>query len=534
MNFPKINPQTHPEYQALARDYQALKKRRLTDLFADNPKRAQDFFWENDYLYYDYSKQFLTSETLRLWERLADSCAFSEAQKAFRTGRYINETEHRQVLHFALRDLSGTFKTTATAPAYASIQTVRLQMKTFVEKIHEKKCVGCTGKPFDSFIHIGIGGSDLGPKMAATALTPFQRDKKTCFVANADGTQLREALEKTDPERTLLLIASKTFTTQETMHCAQQAKQWLIRQLGSEPEVLQKHLVALTANTEKALAFGLSEAHIFPFGDFVGGRYSVWSSIGLTVALHTGWSVFEGFLKGAHQADRHFFHTPLSRNIPFIMAVLGIGYRHFFHYAAHCVLTYQYHLRYFTDYLQQLSMESNGKHTDRNGQPLPYPSHPVLFGGSGTEVQHSFFQQLHQGTDPIPTDFIACLTHPQTDMHSQNIQLSHLLAQTHALMAGKSNPGSNPYQSFPGNKPSSIFLLKTLCPESVGFLMALYEHKIFTEGALLNIYSFDQFGVELGKEISARILSDLQNNTLSSAYDPATCQLIQRIQASRK
>jgi glucose-6-phosphate isomerase len=458
-------------------------------------------------------------------------------------GDPINQTEHRPVLHVALRNFSKQPMYAGGEDVMPLVKKVLRKMKQFTEAVHNGEHRGYTGKKIRYIVNIGIGGSDLGPLMVNEALKPYwEKDIETFFVSNVDGTHIVETLKKVKPERTLFLIASKTFTTQETMTNAHTARNWFLKKAKDEKHVA-KHFVALSTNEKEVVAFGIDKKNMFGFWDWVGGRYSVWSAIGLSVALTIGYKNFEQLLKGAHATDNHFRNTAPANNIPVIMALVGLWYTNFFGAQSEAILPYDQYMHRFAAYFQQGNMESNGKSVDRNGEPVEYSTGPVIWGEPGTNGQHAFYQLIHQGTPLIPCDFIApAQTHnPVGDHHSK--LLSNFFAQTEALMNGKSEEQAEkelekagmtneeisrllPYKVFTGNRPTNSFLIKKITPYTLGMLTALYEHKIFTQGVIWNIFSFDQWGVELGKQLANKILPELQNNDAVTGHDSSTNGLI--------
>jgi len=515
----------------------------MRELFRRDPDRFGRMSIRFEDLLFDYSKNIADDETLGLLFSLAAECGLSEAITSMFDGLPINATEGRAVLHTALRDFSGGPVVTAGQDVMPDVVWVRDQMRAFCRRIHGGEWRGYTGKPIRRIVNIGIGGSDLGPLMVCEALRPYHVPGMTVdFVSNVDASHIAEALRRSDPEQTLFLIASKTFTTQETMTNAHTAREWFLRH-AVDPAHIRRHFAALSTNGRAVEAFGIDPENMFVFWDWVGGRYSLWSAIGLSVALAVGYERFEELLRGAHATDLHFRHTPFDRNIPVIMALLGIWYTNFLGATSEAVLPYDQYLHRFPAYLQQGNMESNGKCVDRNGHRVSYPTGPVIWGEPGTNGQHAFFQLIHQGTQMIPCDFIAPALshHPLGDHHIK--LLANFLAQTEALMNGKSDaearaetadPAIVPYRVFEGNRPTNTFLFRQITPHALGCLIALYEHKIFVQGVVWNIYSFDQWGVELGKQLANRILPELTAETPPSGHDASTLGLIQALKEMRK
>ena len=538
-----IDPTTTDAWKKLAAHAKTMQKTNLSSLFKNDTNRFSTFSVQLDNLLFDYSKNIITEETKGLLLQLANNCKLPEAINSMFNGEKINATEGRAVLHTALRNQSGQPVYCEGKDVMPEVQEVLAQMKTFSQNIHTGRAKGYSGKKIKYIVNIGIGGSDLGPRMVTEALQPYRiKEIETHFVSNIDGADIKSVLAKVNAEETLFLIASKTFTTDETMTNAHTARSWFLETAKDEKHIAL-HFVALSTNTRLAIQFGIAEENIFGFWDWVGGRFSLWSAIGLSIALAIGYENFETLLKGAYTADLHFQQTDFEKNIPVLMALLSIWYVNFFDAKSEAVLPYAQYLHRLPAYLQQAAMESNGKRIDRNGQPVQYATCPVIWGEPGTNSQHSFFQLLHQGTPFIPCDFIAFAKDIfQTGEHHEKL-LSNFFAQTEALAFGKNedavknelkNKGLTekeisqllPFKIFPGNKPTNSILLKELTPFTVGTLLALYEHKIFVQGVIWNIYSFDQWGVELGKELAQKILLELRSQTPSTEHDGSTNGLI--------
>ncbi|HEU4472488.1 MAG TPA: glucose-6-phosphate isomerase [Flavisolibacter sp.] len=549
--FPKINPASTKAWQLLQSHAAKMKKVHMRELFAAELDRFNQYSFRINGMLFDFSKNILTRETLDLLFQLAAECRVKDAVEAMFEGDLINETEKRSVLHIALRNFSGK-------PVYAEgknimedVQKVQAQMKGFCDKLHAGEWKGYTGKQIRSIVNIGIGGSDLGPYMVTEALKPYWKEGiQPYFVSNVDATHIAEVLKKVNPEETLFLIASKTFTTQETMTNAHTARQWFLRTAGDEAYIA-KHFVALSTNEKEVTRFGIDKENMFGFWDWVGGRYSLWSAIGLSIALTTGYEHFEALLHGAFEMDEHFRQAPFEKNIPLTMALIGLWYTNFFGAQTEAILPYDQYLHRFPAYFQQGNMESNGKSVDRNGEPVAYATGPIIWGEPGTNGQHAFYQLIHQGTLLIPCDFIAAAQshNPLGDHHAK--LLSNFFAQTEALMNGKSEAeveeeliaqGKSaeeiarlaPYRIFAGNRPTNSILLTRLTPHSLGMLIAAYEHKIFVQGVIWNIFSFDQWGVELGKQLANRILPELDGEQPVSAHDSSTNGLINEFKRLRK
>ncbi|MBN2492847.1 MAG: glucose-6-phosphate isomerase [Planctomycetes bacterium] len=537
-------------WQALTAHRQEMADVHLRDLFARDPGRFERFsLWLGDLLF-DYSKHRVTEETMRRLCDLARAAGLGEKIAAMFRGDRINVTEDRAVLHVALRNRSGRPMAVDGRDVMPDVERVLGKMRRFSEAVRSGAWRGFDGRPLTDVVNLGIGGSDLGPKMVCAALAPYARPElRAHFVSNVDATDLVETLKRVEPATTLFLVASKTFTTQETMTNARSARQWLVAAAGDEAAVA-KHFVALSTNEAGVRAFGIDPAGMFEFWDWVGGRYSLWSAIGLSIALHVGMDRFEELLGGAHAADEHFRAAPFEQNLPVIMGLLGIWYTNFFGAETHAVLAYDQYLRHFADYLQQADMESNGKSVTCGGEPVACATGPVLWGQPGTNGQHAFYQLLHQGTRLVPCDFLApAQTHNPLGNHHA-LLIANFLAQTEALMRGKiaaevraelAAAGLSgaalerlvAAKVFEGNRPTSSFLFRKLTPAMLGTLIALYEHKIFTQGAIWDINSFDQMGVELGKELARAILPELEGEGEGGAHDASTRGLIRAFQQLR-
>ena len=537
-------------WKKLASHYKKMRNVQMRDLFADDAKRADKFALQLDALYYDYSKNRINDKTMKYLIRLAEDCNLHEKIEAMFTGEKINITENRPVLHIALRNRGNTPIYVDGKNVMPQINEVLAKMRDFSDAVRFGKFKGHTGKKLTNIVNIGIGGSDLGPVMATEALRKYWAKDINCyFISNIDGTACAEVLNKINPETTLFIVASKTFTTIETLTNAKTCRKWLVDALGEH--AVAKHFVALSTNVEEVKKFGINPDNMFEFWDFVGGRYSMWSAIGLSIAIAIGMDNFEKMLDGAYAMDRHFRETDFAHNIPVIMALLGIWYNNFFNLKSYAVVPYDEYLKYLPSYLQQLDMESNGKYVSTNNEYVKYATGPVLFGGAGTNVQHSFFQLIHQGTTIIPCDFIIpAISHNEIGDHHE-ILLSNVLAQSEALMrgktikeaaeeltqAGKSKEEVNflkKFKSFEGNRPSNTFVVKKIDPYTLGMLVAMYEHKVFVQGVIWNIDSFDQMGVELGKQLAKNILPELQGNAFGEVHDSSTENLIRYVKRLRK
>ena len=522
----------------------------MRDLFSDDPLRFDKFSLRFGNVLLDYSKNIVTGETMRLLRNLAVQADLPAWIQRMFTGDRINTTEKRAVLHIALRNRSNRPILVDGIDVMPQVNTVLHRMRAFANAVHRGSWTGYDGKPFTDVVNIGIGGSDLGPAMVTEALKPYARNGLDVrFVSNIDGSHLTETLKHCHPGTTLFLVASKTFTTQETMTNASTAKAWLMREAGDETHVA-KHFVALSTNTEAVRSFGIDPANMFPFWDWVGGRYSLWSAIGLSIALAIGFDNFSELLAGAHDMDEHFRTAPLDRNLPVTLALLGIWYNNFFGAQSHAVLPYDQYMHRFPAYLQQGDMESNGKSVQRNGSPATHATGPVVWGEPGTNGQHAFFQLLHQGTRLIPCDFIAPLKSHNPVGEHHTILLSNFFAQTEALMKGRTasevgaeltekGPGEPAtddllrHRVLPGNRPTNSILVPQITPSVLGKLIALYEHKIFAQGIIWNINSFDQWGVEFGKQLANTILSELEDASKTTGHDSSTNGLINYFKSNR-
>ncbi|MCN4585917.1 glucose-6-phosphate isomerase, partial [Escherichia coli] len=537
-------------WQALQKHFDEMKDVTIADLFAKDGDRFSKFSATfDDQMLVDYSKNRITEETLAKLQDLAKECDLAGAIKSMFSGEKINRTENRAVLHVALRNRSNTPILVDGKDVMPEVNAVLEKMKTFSEAIISGEWKGYTGKAITDVVNIGIGGSDLGPYMVTEALRPYKNHLNMHFVSNVDGTHIAEVLKKVNPETTLFLVASKTFTTQETMTNAHSARDWFLKAAGDEKHVA-KHFAALSTNAKAVGEFGIDTANMFEFWDWVGGRYSLWSAIGLSIVLSIGFDNFVELLSGAHAMDKHFSTTPAEKNLPVLLALIGIWYNNFFGAETEAILPYDQYMHRFAAYFQQGNMESNGKYVDRNGKVVDYQTGPIIWGEPGTNGQHAFYQLIHQGTKMVPCDFIApAITHNPLSDHHQKL-LSNFFAQTEALAFGKSrevveqeyrDQGKDPatldyvvpFKVFEGNRPTNSILLREITPFSLGALIALYEHKIFTQGVILNIFTFDQWGVELGKQLANRILPELKDDKEISSHDSSTNGLINRYKAWR-
>ena len=546
-----INPTQTNAWKALTQHHAQRKNATIQELFAQEKDRFNKYSLTfNDEILVDFSKNNLTQETLGLLRQLSEECGLVQAKKAMFDGEKINRTENRAVLHTALRNRANTPVLIDGKDVMPEVNAVLAKMKTFCARVISGEWKGYTGKAITDVINIGIGGSDLGPYMVTEALRPYKNHLTMHFVSNVDGTHIAETLKKVNPETTLILVASKTFTTQETMTNALSARDWFLA-AAKDPAHVAKHFAALSTNAKAVAEFGIDTNNMFEFWDWVGGRYSLWSAIGLSIALSIGFENFEALLSGAHEMDKHFRNAPLAQNIPTTLALVGLWNTNFLGAQTEAILPYDQYLHRFAAYFQQGNMESNGKYVGRDGKVIDgYQTGPIIWGEPGTNGQHAFYQLIHQGTILIPCDFIApAQSHnPLSDHH--NKLLSNFFAQTEALAFGKTkeqveaeflNAGKTlaevkdivPFKVFTGNKPTNSILLQKITPFSLGALIAMYEHKIFVQGVLFNIYSFDQWGVELGKQLANRILPELVTNDKIESHDSSTNGLINQFKAWR-
>jgi len=531
-----------PAWKALERHYQAVRSLHLRTLFAEDPRRAERFSAEAAGLYLDYSKHRITDETVRLLVGLAEECGLRDRIKAMFGGEAINLTEQRAVLHVALRAPRGRTMRVNGRDVVPEVHAVLERMAAFADRVRSGAWTGHTGKPIRNVVNIGIGGSDLGPVMAYEALRHYSRRDLVCrFISNIDATDFAEATEGLDPDETLFIVASKTFTTVETMTNARTARAWTLGALGDERAVA-RHFVAVSTNAAEVTAFGIDPANMYGFWDWVGGRYSMASAIGLSTMIALGPEHFRAMLAGFHRMDEHFRTAPFERNLPVLMGLLTVWYADFFRAETLAVLPYEQYLKRFPAYLQQLMMESNGKRVTLDGQPVTYHTGPIVWGEPGTNGQHSFYQLIHQGTHLIPADFIGFYRplHPLGEHH--DLLLANLFAQTEALAFGKTAEQVRaegvpnwlvPHRVFEGNRPTSTLLADRLTPETLGALVALYEHSVFTQGSIWQIDSFDQWGVELGKVLATRIVNELAAGPPAGAHDSSTTGLIERYRRRR-
>jgi glucose-6-phosphate isomerase len=536
------NPTETSAWRRLEVQFLSLQATSMRELFAEDPDRFEKMHLNFEDILVDFSKNLIINETIKDLASLASEVNLKDAINAMFSGEKINRTENRPVLHVALRNRSNTPILVNGHNVMPEVNSVLAQMKAFSENLIQGNWKGFSGKPITDIVNIGIGGSDLGPYMVTEALRPYWQNIRPHFVSNVDSTHIVETLKPLDPETTLFIIASKTFTTQETMTNAESARAWFLEKTDGAGAVA-KHFVAVSTNQEEVVKFGIDPQNMFVFWDWVGGRYSLWSSIGLSIACTIGFENFEKLLEGAHAMDNHFKTEPFEKNIPVVLAMIGIWYNNFFGSASEALLPYDQYLHRFAAYFQQGNMESNGKSVDRDGHPVNYQTGPIIWGEPGTNGQHAFYQLIHQGTKLIPCDFIApVISHNGLSDHHEKL-LSNFFAQTEALMKGKTEDEvreelrasgmsedlvkwHTPFRVFEGNRPSNSILFKLLTPHTLGSLIALYEHKIFVQGVVWNIFSFDQWGVELGKVLAKKILPELQSAEEITSHDSSTNGII--------
>jgi glucose-6-phosphate isomerase len=545
MALPNINPTSTQSWKKLRAHFEEIKDISLQKHFAENPNRFEEFsiVWE-DFLV-DYSKNRLTKETLNLLEELANEIGLKEAMEAYFQGEVINQTEKRAVLHTALRVPEETQIYLDGLDVVPEIHAINAKIKSFCNQVISGEHKGFSGKSITHVVNIGIGGSDLGPAMVTEALAFYKNHLNVQFVSNVEGDHVREVIKTLDPETTLFVIVSKTFTTQETLSNASTIRKWFL--MHAPEEAIAKHFVAVSTNEEKIVAFGIHPDNVFPMKDWVGGRFSLWSAVGLSIALAVGPDHFNALLRGAHKMDQHFKNTPFQENIPVVLSLLSIWYNNFWKAESEAIIPYTQYLRNLPAYLQQGIMESNGKGVDRNGEKVNYQTGTIIWGGSGTNAQHAFFQHIHQGTKLIPADFIGFKTSLYGEQDHQNKLMANFIAQTEALMRGKTLDEATdelkakgipaeeikrlaPFKVFEGNKPTNTLLIDQLSPESIGKLIAMYEQKIFVQGVLWNIFSYDQWGVELGKQLANTVLKDISGDTIAP-HDQSTTALLKHLKA---
>jgi|SRR5690554_166553 len=543
MSLPKVDPTSTHAWKELQAHFKSMEQVQMKDLFVQDPKRADKLSIQWEDFYVDFSKNILTEETRSLLLDLAKEVKLEQAIASYFSGVQINETEGRAVLHTALRANKTETISVNGKNVMPEVFKVKQQIENFTNQVISGAKKGVTGKAFTDVVNIGIGGSDLGPSMVISALEYYKNHLNTHFISNIDGDHVNEVLKKLHPETTLFIVVSKTFSTQETLSNATTIKDWLLsKNLGTKEETISKHFVAVSTNIEKVTSFGINKSHIFPIWDWVGGRFSLWSAVGLSISLSVGFENFNKLLLGANKMDTHFKSEALDKNIPVILALISIWYTNFFKTETEAVIPYSQYLQRFSVYLQQSSMESNGKSVDRNGNTISYQTGSVIWGQPGTNSQHAFFQLLHQGTKLIPADFIGFVESLHNNQEHQDKLISNFIAQTEALLMGKTKEDVLktlekdtlsleeinkllPYKVFEGNKPTNTIFINKLTPESLGKLIALYEHKIFVQGIIWNIFSFDQFGVELGKQLAGNILEKMKKNSFANC-DASTLKLL--------
>ena len=545
--LPRINPTSTRAWRELMDHHAAIRDVHIRSLFAEDPERASQFSVEWEDFLLDYSKNRVDTRTMELLLQLADECRLSEAREVMFSGAAINETQDRAVLHMALRAREGDRFEIDGKDVLGDVRRELDRMRDFCERVRAGAWTGWTGKRITDVVNLGIGGSDLGPLTASEALMPYQSVVRAHFVSNVDATHISEVLKKVDPESTLFLISSKSFTTQETLTNANTARAWFLEYAGDEAHIA-KHFAANSSNEPAVREFGIDPDNMFLFWDWVGGRYSLWSVIGMPLALSIGFDKFEELLEGAAAMDKHFLEAPASQNMPIILGLLGIWYNNFFDFRSHALLPYDQYLHRFAAYFQQVDMESNGKSTDRSGEHINYATGPVIWGEPGTNGQHAFYQLLHQGTQVVPADFILpAISHNPLGDHHHKLA-ANCFAQTEALMNGLTAAEAkaeleaagtsaddierlSPFKVFPGNRPTNTIMMRQLTPKSFGSLIALYEHKIFVQGIIWNVFSFDQWGVELGKKLAMSILPELEGQEAINSHDSSTNSLINKFKA---
>ena len=532
MSLPNINPTTTDSWNKLQEHFNNIKDVHMKDLFAKNENRANEFTIKWDDFYVDFSKNRITEETFKYLLELADDVKLKEAIESQFSGEIINKTEGRAVLHTALRAPESYNVTVDGENVLPEIYKVKNKIKSFTSEVVNGERKGYTGKVFTDVVNIGIGGSDLGPAMVVDSLQYYKNHLTPHFVSNVDGDHVNEVIKKLDPETTLFVVVSKTFTTQETLSNANTIKAWFLKH-ASEADIA-KHFVAVSTNIDSVKNFGIDPNNIFPMWDWVGGRFSLWSAVGLSISLAVGYENYDSLLKGAHKMDEHFKNEDFKSNIPVVLALISVWYNNFFKAESEAVIAYSQYLNQFATYLQQGIMESNGKSIDRNGNPIDYETGTLIWGEPGTNSQHAFFQLIHQGTKLIPADFIGFTKSLHGNQDHQDKLISNFLAQTEALLNGKTEAeviaeGTRediiPFKIFQGNKPTNTIFINKLSPESLGKLIAMYEHKIFVQGIIWNIFSYDQFGVELGKQLASKILKEFNNATVDN-HDSSTSNLL--------
>ena len=541
MSLKSQNPTKTTSWEKLTNHFNEIKNHKIVDFFNADKLRSEKLLIKWNDFYVDFSKNRINKETINLFCELLEEINLKDSINKYFDGGIINKTENRAVLHTALRSKINTGIKDEGVDIYNNIKEVNKKIHKFSDSIISGFKKGHTGKPFTDVVNIGIGGSDLGPSMVVDSLKFYKNHLNTHFVSNVDGDHVNEVIKKLNPETTLFVIVSKTFTTQETLSNANTIRNWFLK-TGAKNKDITKHFVAVSTNIEKVVSFGIDKDNIFPMWNWVGGRFSLWSAVGISISLSVGYDNFTKLLDGANEMDNHFRNTKFEKNIPIILACIGIWYNNFFNCESESVITYSQYLNQFAAYLQQASMESNGKSVDRDGKKVNYSTGQIVWGEPGTNSQHAFFQLIHQGTKLIPTDFIGFAQSLHGNVDHQNKLISNFIAQTEALMKGKSlseveasdkKTFTNPFKVFEGNKPTNTILIDKLTPESLGKLIALYEHKIFVQGVIWNIFSYDQFGVELGKKLANTILDEIENN-LTNNHDDSTNKLMKHYKSLNK
>ena len=541
MSLKSQNPTKTTSWEKLTNHFNEIKNHKIVDFFNADKLRSEKLLIKWNDFYVDFSKNRINKETINLFCELLEEINLKDSINKYFDGGIINKTENRAVLHTALRSKINTGIKDEGVDIYNNIKEVNKKIHKFSDSIISGFKKGHTGKPFTDVVNIGIGGSDLGPSMVVDSLKFYKNHLNTHFVSNVDGDHVNEVIKKLNPETTLFVIVSKTFTTQETLSNANTIRNWFLK-TGAKNKDITKHFVAVSTNIEKVVSFGIDKDNIFPMWNWVGGRFSLWSAVGISISLSVGYDNFTKLLDGANEMDNHFRNTKFEKNIPVMLACIGIWYNNFFNCESESVITYSQYLNQFAAYLQQASMESNGKSVDRDGKKVNYSTGQIVWGEPGTNSQHAFFQLIHQGTKLIPTDFIGFAQSLHGNVDHQNKLISNFIAQTEALMKGKSlseveasdkRTFTNPFKVFEGNKPTNTILIDKLTPKSLGKLIALYEHKIFVQGVIWNIFSYDQFGVELGKKLANTILDEIENN-LTNNHDDSTNKLMKHYKSLNK
>jgi glucose-6-phosphate isomerase len=529
MSLKNINPTKTIAWQKLNDHFENIKYNSIKSYFKEDALRAENFTIKWKDFYVDFSKNRINNKTLGLFNELLNQVELKDAINKYFSGHLINKTENRAVLHTALRSKKDQGIIINGEEIFSKINNVKNKIRLFSNSIISGSSKGFTNKAFTDIVNIGIGGSDLGPAMVVDSLKYYKNNLNTHFVSNIDGDHVSEILKDLNPETTLFVIVSKTFTTQETISNANTIRSWFLQNANKKD--VSKHFIAVSTNISEVIKFGIDEKNIFPMWDWVGGRFSLWSTVGLSICLSVGYNNFSKLLEGASEMDSHFRNSEFSENIPVVLACLSLWYNNFFNYSTHALIPYSEDLKSFSKYLQQASMESNGKQTDRSGNFVDYQTGQVIWGQTGTNAQHSFFQLLHQGTKIIPADFIGFKKPLNGNNAHHDILMANFFAQTKALMQGTIDPQSDNHREFMGNRPTNTLLIDKLTPESLGSLIAMYEHKIFTLGVIWNILSFDQFGVELGKKLAKTILNDLKTNDFN-AHDLSTQALLKKFKST--